>query len=71
MATINNYGSKIGRQVGNPDWFNNVDCTIGEQVVNNSNGGKKQKEEKDWKDFEKRMRELAERMRDLKKSGRL
>lgn len=74
MGKFNNYGSYIGTQNGDAGSFNNVDCIIGEQVVNNSKpnvGGKKQKEGKDWEGFEKRMRELAERMRELKKRGGL
>ena len=74
MGKFNNYGSYIGTQNGDAGSFNNVDCIIGEQVVNNSSphGGKKRKEDgKDWESFEKRMRELEARMRELKKRGGL
>ena len=41
---VNNFGSKIDVQVGNPNNFNNFDCDIDMQIV----GGNKSQEEKDY-----------------------
>ena len=61
MGKFNNYGSYIGKQNGNAGSFNNVGCVIGEQVIDN----RKKSKEKDSADFDKRMRELDERMAEL------
>ena len=73
MATINNYGGRIGKQIGDAGSFNNVDCIIDKQVVNNQKPNKTNKPNKhdeanvDWEEFGRHMRELAERMRNMRR----
>ena len=70
MGKFNNYGSYIGTQNGDAGSFNNVDCIIGEQFIN-ENGvvidgkPKEKKQGKNWEGFEKRMREFEKRMREF------
>lgn len=74
MGKINNYGGYVGKQNGDAGSFNNVGCTIGEQVIDSRKKSKK----KESAYFEDRMRALGERiaeikarMRELKKRGEL
>ena len=70
MGKFNNYGGRIGKQNGDAGSFNNFGCIIGEQVVNNSKPNKAKKNERknvDWEEFGRRMRELAERMRNMRR----
>lgn len=73
MGKFNNYGGRIGKQNGDAGSFNNVRCTIGEQVVNNQKPDKPDKLDKhenasvDWEEFGRRMRELAESMRNMRR----
>ena len=70
MATINNYGGRVGKQNGDAGSFNNFGCIIGEQVINNQKPDKPDKPDKanaDWEEFGRRMRELAERMRNMRR----
>ena len=70
MGKFNNYGGRIEKQNGDSGSFNNVLCTIGDQVVNNSKPNKAEKNEKesvDWEEFGRRMRELAERMCNMRR----
>ena len=67
MATINNYGGRIGKQNGDAGSFNNFGCIIGEQVVNNQKPDKPDKANADWEEFGRRMRELEERMRNMRR----
>ena len=67
MATINNYGGRIGKQIGDAGSFNNVGCIIGEQVINNQKPDKPDKANVDWEEFGRHMRELAERMRNMRR----
>ena len=62
MGKFNNYGGYVGKQNGDAGSFNNVGCTIGEQVIDN----RKKSKEKESADFEARMRALDERMAELK-----
>lgn len=63
MGKFNNYGGYVGKQNGGAGSFNNVGCTIGEQVVNN--GGKKENK-KHQEELNKRMKELEARMQAMK-----
>ena len=70
MATINNYGGCIGKQNGDAGSFNNFDCIIGEQVINNQKPNKPNKHDEanvDWEEFGRHMQELAERMRNMRR----
>ena len=73
MATINNYGGRIGKQNGDAGSFNNFGCIIDKQVVSNQKPNKPNKPNKhdeanvDWEEFGRRMRELAERMRNMRR----
>ena len=70
MGKFNNYGGRIGKQNGDAGSFNNFGCIIGEQVVNNSKPNETKKNEKvnvDWEEFGRRMRELAESMRNMRR----
>ncbi len=61
MGKFNNYGGYVGKQNGDAESFNNVGCTIGEQVIDNRKKPKKESE-----DFDARMRAMEERMAELK-----
>ena len=61
MGKFNNYGGYVGKQNGDAGSFNNVGCTIGEQVIDNRKKPKKESE-----DFDARMRAMEERMAELK-----
>jgi uncharacterized protein YceH (UPF0502 family) len=61
MGKFNNYGGYVGKQNGDSGSFNNVGCTIGEQVIDNRKKPKKESE-----DFDARMRAMEERMAELK-----
>ena len=70
MGKFNNYGGRIGKQNGDAGSFNNFGCIIDEQVVNNSKPNETKKNEKvnvDWEEFGRRMRELAESMRNMRR----
>lgn len=61
MGKFNNYGGYVSKQNGDAGSFNNVGCTIGEQVIDNRKKPKKESE-----DFDARMRAMEERMAELK-----
>ena len=61
MGKFNNYGGYVGKQHGDVGSFNNVGCTIGEQVIDNRKKPKKESE-----DFDARMRAMEERMAEFK-----
>ena len=61
MGKFNNYGGYVGKQNGDAGSFNNVGCTIGEQVIDNRKKPKKESE-----DFDARMRAFDESMTKFK-----
>lgn len=67
MGKFNNYGGYVGKQNGGAGSFNNVGCTIGEQVIDNHRKKSKEKESAE----NERMAELKARMEAMKKRGGL